>query len=234
MTANTIKTAANKPAANKPAKAVAKKTTVNHAATVQQNLIAAITTRANQVAEEERINNTQYKGTPKSVKYVNEAKSLMGENAKIAIQKMLDMGATFDSIIKALESENQKIASADYLAIYALQKITKAVFAITANSSRDFDSYSPSILRNLVKLQKLDNDSMRACLNETLARDARAKGCAVTAYKSVAASTASTQASSTREMLRYLNICTVRKNAHNDVTVFADNAIADKVKTMFE
>ena len=213
--------------------AAAKKPAASHAAIVQQKLIAAITTRANQIAREEEINNTQYKGTPKSVKYMNEAKSLIGESAKIAIEKMLDMGATFDSIIKALENENQKIASAEYLAIYALQKITKAIFAITANSSRDFDSYSPSILRNLVKLQKLDNDSMRACLNEALARDARVRGCAVTAHKSVAASTASTQASSTREMLRYLNICTVRKNAHNDVTVFADNKLADKVKTLF-
>jgi len=56
---------------------------------------------------------------------------------------------------------------------------------------------------------------------------------AVRVYHNCNPSTASTQASSTRMMLKHLNICTVRKGAKGDSISFADSKTSQLIQELY-
>ena len=117
----------------------------------------------------------------------------------------------------------------DFVAVYALQKIRKMVYAL-ANGARSFiDGYSNSIIFNMVRLQELDNKSALVALSKSVEYSELDKIRDIKRQISVAVSTASTQASSTRQMLRVLNIATVTKRKNGDEFTFQDNATAKQV-----
>jgi hypothetical protein len=56
---------------------------------------------------------------------------------------------------------------------------------------------------------------------------------AVRSFKMCEPSTASTQASSTRQMLRFMNICNVVKGRKDDSITLTESNAAKKVQTLF-
>lgn len=114
----------------------------------------------------------------------------------------------------------------DFVAVYALQKVRKMVYAL-ANGARSFvDGYSNSIISNMVQLQELTNKSALVALSKSIEYSELDKVQAIKRTINVAVSTASTQASSTRQMLRLLDVASVTKRKTGDEFTFNDTASA--------
>lgn len=120
-------------------------------------------------------------------------------------------------------------SNSDFIAVYALQKIRKMLYALANNTKSFIDGYSNSIIFNMVRLQELDNKSALVALSRAVEYTELDKVRDIKRQISVAVSTASTQASSTRQMLRVLNIATVTKRKTGDEFTFQDNATAKQV-----
>jgi hypothetical protein len=118
---------------------------------------------------------------------------------------------------------------ADFVAVYALQKVRKMIYAL-ANGAKSFvDGYSNSIIFNMVQLQELTNKSALVALSKAVEYTELDKVQAVKRQISVAVSTASTQASSTRQMLRLLDVANVTKRKNGDEFTFNDTETARAV-----
>ena len=139
------------------------------------------------------------------------------------IASLVDVKALADKI-SICEKSNS-----DFVAVYALQKIRKMVYALANNAKSFIDGYSNSIIFNMVRLQELDNKSALVALSKSVEYSELDKVRDIKRQISVAVSTASTQASSTRQMLRVLNIATVTKCKNGDEFTFEDNATAKQV-----
>ena len=113
------------------------------------------------------------------------------ESAARALELLAALDCDAKALAKQISVSDKK--NADFLAVYALQKVRKAVFALAQKSVDQLDRYTFSIVRNL----------------------------------------ASTQASSTRMMLKALNVCNVRKGSKGDSISFADNKISAQMQKMF-
>ena len=224
-------TAAKKTATMKTATATAAKKTATATATKydaktqQQNIVKALLARAELVRVESE--GKGFKECP-SIKWSTEAKIFGQEHMLRSLEKFeIDLSYYCNNL------HNMTKAKSNFIAIYAMQKVRKAIESLAHNSEKGFDSYSRSILRNLASLQALSNDATQACLNDEQARNMRAKGVNVTAHVSVASSTASTQASSTREMLRMMGICNIAKGKHDDNMTFTDTPAAKRTREIF-
>ena len=126
-------------------------------------------------------------------------------------------------------------SNADFVAVYALQKIRKMVYSIANNSKSFIDGYSNSILHNMCRLQsEITNKSAQVALSKSVEYTEFDKQQSVKRLVNVAASTASTQASSTRMMLRVLNIATVNKNKNSDEFTFRDTEIAKVIISYYQ
>jgi len=123
--------------------------------------------------------------------------------------------------------------SSDFVAVYALQKVRKILYALANDRASFIDAYSRSILSNLTRLQEITNKSALVALSKSIEFTELDKVQEIKRLVSVAASTASTQASSTRQALRVLNIATVTKNRNGDEFTFTDTECARAVIAMF-
>lgn len=117
----------------------------------------------------------------------------------------------------------------DFVAVYALQKVRKMIYALANNTKSFIDGYSNSIIFNMVRLQELDNKSALVALSRAVEYTELDKVRDIKRQISVAVSTASTQASSTRQMLRLLNVATVTKRKTGDEFTFQDTTTAKQV-----
>jgi hypothetical protein len=160
-----------------------------------------------------------------------ELNQFSGANAKRAIELCIELEIDFNSLARSIaitESRNQ-----DYVAIYALQKVRKAVFALAQKSRAVFDGYSHSIIANIVSLQALTNKTAQMSICKSIEFSELEQTQAIRRYKECTPSTASTQASSTRQMLRFLNICTVVKNKKDDSIALTESKAASTVQAIF-
>jgi hypothetical protein len=137
-----------------------------------------------------------------------------------------------------IEALSKRIAIADktnsgFVAVYALQKIRKCIYALAQKSSASLDRYSFSILKNLCDLQRLDNLNTQRSICSKIELDELQQSQAVRVYHNCAPSTASTQASSTRMMLACLNICDVVKGKKGDSIAFSDSATSKAMQSLF-
>jgi hypothetical protein len=124
-------------------------------------------------------------------------------------------------------------SSADFVAVYALQKVRKMLYAF-ANSIKSFiDGYSNSIIFNMVQLQELTNKSALVALSKSVEYSELDKVQSIKRQINVAVSTASTQASSTRQMLHLLNIASVTKRKNADEFTFNDTPSARAVVAFY-
>ena len=124
-------------------------------------------------------------------------------------------------------------ANSDFVAVYALQKVRKMLYALANNRASFVDSYSRSIISNMVRLQELTNKSALVALSKSIEYTELDKVQEIKRSVSVAASTASTQASSTRQMLRLLGIASVTKQRNSDEFALIDSEAAKQVAVMF-
>lgn len=121
----------------------------------------------------------------------------------------------------------------DFLAVYALQKVRKALFALANNMRSGFDGYTNSILFNLVKLQTINNKESRMSICKVIEYTETEQVQALKRLHNCSESTASTQASSTRMMLKALNLANVIKSKNNDSITMQDNDAARMIVTMY-
>ena len=150
------------------------------------------------------------------------ALNLVAQNYEIDLANL----AKHISTLKA-ESKN------DFLAVYALQKVRKMVFALAGSTRSQLDGYTNAILTNLSKLQTITSKEARMTMSNSIEYSELEQVNAIKRTMNCNESTASTQASSTRMMLRALNICNVVKQKNNDVISFADTKQAEKVISFY-
>jgi len=131
--------------------------------------------------------------------------------------------------IRVLKNESK----ADFLAVYALQKVRKALYAIANNARSGFDGYTNSILFNLVKLQAINNKESRMSICKAIEYSETEQVQALKRLHNCSESTASTQASSTRMMLKALNLANVMKQKNNDAITMQDNDAARMIVAMY-
>lgn len=117
----------------------------------------------------------------------------------------------------------------DFVAVYALQKIRKMIYSLANNTKSFIDGYSNSIISNMVKLQEITNKSALVALSKSIEYSELDKVQEIKRTINVAVSTASTQASSTRQMLNILNIANVTKRKNGDEFQFNDNETAKTI-----
>lgn len=163
-----------------------------------------------------------------------ELKKFSGENnlyvfsAAKALE--IDIEKLAEKIALSPSSENKD----NFVAVYALQKIRKALFAFAATTSNKsfFDGYSKSIITNLVRLQTLTGKSTRAALC-AIEYDELDQVQDIKRLMNCAESTANTQASSTRMMLHYLDVCNVVKRGKGDALSFKDSKASARMQELF-
>jgi cytochrome bd-type quinol oxidase subunit 1 len=126
-------------------------------------------------------------------------------------------------------------SNSDFIAVYALQKIRKMIYSLANNTKSYIDGYSNSIIFNMVKLNsEITNKSALVALSKSVEYTEFDKVQDIKRTISVAVSTASTQASSTRQMLRVLNIANVTKRKNQDEFTFIDSDIAKQVIAYYQ
>lgn len=120
-------------------------------------------------------------------------------------------------------------SKADFIAVYALQKIRKTLTALSTKSKSAIDGYSNAILFNLSALQTLSTKESRMVMSSAIEYTELEQVNAIKRTMNCNESTASTQASSTRMMLKALDIANVVKKNKNDIISFKDNKASQAI-----
>jgi len=190
------------------------------AAKVQEILLAAFDSRIETAPNENQKANLSternFFSTPNMLAVIEKAHALDIDLTALAAQ------------ISITQSQDRHA----FIAVYALQKIRKALFAI-AQGLRNFDGYTNSILFNLFKNEHLSNKAARASICKAIEFTELEQVYTLRRMHNCSESTASTQASSTRMMLRALNICNVVKGKSHDSITLADTKAAHAVRAMY-
>lgn len=131
--------------------------------------------------------------------------------------------------IATLSDENKD----RFLAVYALQKVRKALYAL-ANGIKAFDGYTNSILFNMVNLQTINNKEARMSLCKAIEYTEMDQVQGIRRLLNCSEGTASTQASSTRMMLRALGVGNVIKRAKGDSISFTESKAAQAIVAMYQ
>jgi hypothetical protein len=137
------------------------------------------------------------------------------------------------SFLKKARIANKNENKEDFIAVKALVKVNKMMFAIANNMVSMLDGYTSTIGENLVESNKIGSKTMLVCLSKAIVFDELEQTEVIIKRHNCAPTTASTQASSTRMTLHYLNACNVVKNARNDVVTLKDNTTAQNFLGMF-
>ena len=120
-----------------------------------------------------------------------------------------------------------------FIAVKVLVKIVKALEGIGQGRAAMLDPYTRTIAANLCKLNGISNKSALVCLSKSITYDELEQQATLTHRYNCSVGTAGTQASSTRMMLKYLQICEVSKGKVGDVTTLADNERARTLVSLF-
>lgn len=136
----------------------------------------------------------------------------------------------FNKLANQLQCTNK--SSDDYVAIYAIQKIRKLLQAVAQNLTSSADGYTHTMLFNLMH-GKQNNKTAYASLSRAIEFTESDTQEIIKKRYNCSANTASTQASSTRQTFRFLNIASVTKNKVNDVYSLNDNVFTKKLRELF-
>jgi hypothetical protein len=153
-------------------------------------------------------------------------------NAHVALDLIMSK-PEFAEIAKTL-LKNARIADAkqdkqNFIGVKVLVKVVQALVGMGQGITREFDPYSQCIIENLIALNGISNKSALVSLSKSIAYDELEQQADLVKRYNCGASTASTQASSTRMMLKHLGLCDVQKGKCGDVTTLQEN---DRVKAM--
>jgi hypothetical protein len=181
----------------------------------QTAIIDALTSRANSAE-----NDNQRKNLTAELKFYNAA----------TVEYAMNAGINVEALAKQIAQADKK--HADFLAVYALQKVRKILNACAQGIANTFDPYTRTILANLSH-NKQNNKTALVSLSKSVTFDEFDTQHAIKARYNCNASTASTQASSTRQALRVLNIANTSKGRVNDEFELTDSALAKRVIEIF-
>lgn len=120
-----------------------------------------------------------------------------------------------------------------FIGLKVITKIRQAINALANDRKSFFDGYTNSILSNLARLQEMSNKSALVSLSKAIEYTETDQISDIKRMIDCTPSTASTQASSSRMMLRALGVCNVQKRKNGDVISFAENDTANAVRVMF-
>lgn len=210
-------TAANTAAKKAKQSKVATAAAADTAAAAQTAILAAIKRRI-----ENADNDNQRDTLTAEYRFFDDA------NAAVILSKCEALKIDLQALarqIAVLKTESKN----DFLAVYALQKVRKALYAIANNARSGFDGYTNSILFNLVKLQTINNKESRMSICKSIEYSETEQVQTLKRLHNCSESTASTQASSTRMMLKALNLANVIKQKNNDAITMQENDAARAV-----
>ena len=169
----------------------------------------------------------------KSAENENQAKNLQTELKLFSlpvIEYANAQGFDVAALAKQISISDKK--HADFIAVYALQKVRKCLTACAQGITRSFDPYTRTILENLVH-DSQNNKTALVSLCKSIEFDELDTQKKISARYNCHAGTAGTQMSSTRQALRVLNIATVTKGKTNDEFALTESAFAMRVREMF-
>jgi hypothetical protein len=116
-------------------------------------------------------------------------------------------------------------------------KILRALDAIGSTQVSECDPYTRTIAANVISLHGarcgLSMKSALVSLSKSIEYDALDQEQALTRHYNCAPGTANTQASSTRMMMKHLDLCNVAKGKRADVMTVKDNARAHEFFALF-
>jgi|GEM_PF-3317250 len=136
-------------------------------------------------------------------------------------------------LLKKARIADHKQDKANFIAVKVLVKIVSSLVALGQNLKSEVDPYTRAIVKNLLKVDDLNNKETLMCLSTAVQYDELEQAKALIGRLSCTAGTASTQASSTRMMFLHLGICEVQKGKRNDITRFCDNDRAKAFSALF-
>ena len=125
-----------------------------------------------------------------------------------------------------------------HIAVKVITKIRQLMKAIAENNARHLDGYTHSIVRNLLVNKSLTVFECERCLSTNIVNDGidtfkLDETKKIIAYKNTAPSTAETQSSSTRMMLKLLDVCTTVKGQKDATLTFNESAHAELFLNMY-
>lgn len=120
-----------------------------------------------------------------------------------------------------------------FIGVKVITKIRTALEALALDQKSQFDKYTNSILHNLCKNQELSNKSALVSLSKSIEYHQDEQEAHIVKLINCSPSTASTQASSSRMMMRALGLAHVTKRKAKDVITPADSAAARAVVAMY-
>jgi len=137
--------------------------------------------------------------------------------------------------LAALASDMQVTSEKDnrFIGVKVITKIRTALEALALDQKSDFDKYTNSILHNLCKNQELSNKSALVSLSKAIEYTQDEQEAHIVKLINCSPSTASTQASSSRMMMRALGLANVTKRKSKDVITPADTPAARAVVAMY-
>lgn len=140
-----------------------------------------------------------------------------------------------ETMTKIIDCQNNgaKPGSDDFLAVKVNVKIVRFLSAIGQGLKTPIDSYSQSIIKTLIELEKgLKNESLRATMCRKLIDEEQIM-LGVKNHHNCNVSTASTQTSSTREALRFMGAVTCVKRQKGGEMGFNDSPLAKTIQNLF-
>lgn len=143
--------------------------------------------------------------------------------------------AAFSGIAKrlltSLSITDAKQNREDFVAVKVAVKIINTANGLAKGEKSLLDPYSKTIIENLIKLQSVTNKSALVSLSNAIVFTDDDQKQKLTNKYNCSAGTAGTQASSTRMMLRSLDICEVLKSKRGDTLTLKDN---DRARLLIE
>lgn len=137
------------------------------------------------------------------------------------------------SILKNVRISDAKQNKQDFVAVKVLVKMVAALNAIGQGLTSQLDPYTRTIVANMIALNSLSNKSALVSLSKSISYDETEQVAALVKRYNCSANTAGTQASSTRMMLKQLDICEIAKGKQGDVMTFKDNDRARAFVSLF-
>ena len=120
-----------------------------------------------------------------------------------------------------------------FIGLKVITKIRQAINALANDRRSFFDGYTNSILANLTRLQELSNKSALVSLSRSVEYLETEQVADIRKLIDCSPSTASTQASSSRMMLRALGVANVTKRKNGDTITMQDNDTARAIVAMY-
>lgn len=121
---------------------------------------------------------------------------------------------------------------ADFVAQNVVTKVRFAVLALAQGLKSGFDGYTRTILENLT-IDAQNNKSAMVSLSRAITFNEFDTQHRIIARYNCEANTSDTQTSSTRQLLRFMQIAPTTKGKRNDEFAMLDNAITARVREVF-